>query len=346
VTSVPTSISVVIPLYNGSAFIRDALDSLMRQSEPLNEVIVVDDGSSDEGTEIVAGHPLEPRLLSRPNSGVAGARNIGAAYARGEYVTFLDQDDMWLPTRHARLRAHLAANPQHDVVITKATEVVATEDLPELRRINARWHEDRARVASKAELAAWAQAKGTESGPPEVVGAYSIGQLLSGPPSLTTTFVARRDVYLTAGGCMPLAPSFDDYMCVLALSRLTTIWLIDEPSVLYRVHPGNTTFQTDWPVPMLVGFCLAKLGGSLSAAGADMATRRALAPTVDLRLSWMDKLFQLADTGSAADLADALALIRLTASGAGDRRRASALVLRRHLKRRWMRMANQHGDRR
>lgn len=92
------SISVVIPLYNKRDEVGATLRSVLAQTLPPVEVIVVDDGSTDGGAEVVrtVGGP-SVRLISQSNAGVSAARNRGAAQAQGAYVAFLDADDHWEP---------------------------------------------------------------------------------------------------------------------------------------------------------------------------------------------------------------------------------------------------------
>ena len=113
-----SEISVVVPLYNGERFITEALDSLGRQSLAVAEVIVVDDGSTDDGAAVAESHSLQPLVLRQANVGVAVARNRGALRAKSRFVAFLDQDDLWMPQRHAWLDRFLAATPGCQALVT------------------------------------------------------------------------------------------------------------------------------------------------------------------------------------------------------------------------------------
>ena len=95
--------SVVIPAFNSAATLARAIESVLAQSWPADEIIVVDDGSSD-GSAAIAGRFGAPvRLIRQKNSGVSVARNAGAAAARGDWLAFLDADDWYAPDR---LRLH------------------------------------------------------------------------------------------------------------------------------------------------------------------------------------------------------------------------------------------------
>lgn len=91
--------SIIIPLYNKALYVRRALDSIAAQTFSDFEVIVVDDGSTDEGASIVASYPdTRFRLIKQSNAGPGAARNNGIAQAQGEFIASLDADDEWLPT--------------------------------------------------------------------------------------------------------------------------------------------------------------------------------------------------------------------------------------------------------
>ena len=99
------AISVVIAVYNGGSTIRRAIESVLAQTYPAHEVIVVDDGSTDDTAEVIAEFGDRIRYFRQPNAGVSAARNAGAAAATGEWLAFLDADDWYYPDR---LRWHAA----------------------------------------------------------------------------------------------------------------------------------------------------------------------------------------------------------------------------------------------
>jgi glycosyltransferase involved in cell wall biosynthesis len=102
--------SVIIPCYNAEAFLPEALESVRRQTTPVREVILIDDGSRIP-VQAPAGWDGPPlRIVRTPNRGQAAARNLGLSLAEGDYVAFLDADDLWLPAKIERQEAALAAN--------------------------------------------------------------------------------------------------------------------------------------------------------------------------------------------------------------------------------------------
>lgn len=102
------AISVIIPAYNRKDVIRRALDSVLGQSLPADEVIVVDDGSTDGTSDIVAQHYPSVILIRQANQGLPAARNVGIARATGDLIALLDSDDCWLPEK-LRLQAEVFA---------------------------------------------------------------------------------------------------------------------------------------------------------------------------------------------------------------------------------------------
>jgi glycosyltransferase involved in cell wall biosynthesis len=89
------TVSVVIPVYNGERFVADAIRSVLNQSYPPLECIVVDDGSTDGTSNVVSRFQVPVRYVAKSNGGVSSARNVGIELAKGDLVAFLDADDLW-----------------------------------------------------------------------------------------------------------------------------------------------------------------------------------------------------------------------------------------------------------
>ena len=94
-------ISVIIPSYNRAHAISRALDSVVLQTLPAEEIIVVDDGSNDHSGQIIKEKYPHIRLLSQQHKGVSAARNLGITKAKGAWIALLDSDDVWLPNKLA-----------------------------------------------------------------------------------------------------------------------------------------------------------------------------------------------------------------------------------------------------
>ena len=89
-------VSVIIPAYNSAKFLAETIESVLRQTYPVFEIVVVDDGSTDETKEVCSHYPIVKYIYQR-NQGVVGARNTGVRISKGEYLLFLDHDDCLLP---------------------------------------------------------------------------------------------------------------------------------------------------------------------------------------------------------------------------------------------------------
>lgn len=105
-------ISVVIPTYNHVRFLADAIQSALEQSYPTVEIIVVDDGSTDNTYALVESFGDRVHYIWQENRGLSGARNTGIAAAQGEYIALLDADDFWEPNYLETVHRVLAADPQ------------------------------------------------------------------------------------------------------------------------------------------------------------------------------------------------------------------------------------------
>lgn len=117
-------VTVIIATYNAIAYLPSNVDSVIKQTFTDFEVLIVDDGSTDETVEWVS-KLVDPRvrLISQANQGVAVARNQGIASAQGEYVAFLDADDLWEPTKLEKQVKCLEENPQVGLVNTSIVNI-------------------------------------------------------------------------------------------------------------------------------------------------------------------------------------------------------------------------------
>ncbi len=109
----PAKISIIIPTYNRQEFLAKAVDSVLGQTCTDFELIVVDDGSTDDTARLAAGYGGRVRYLRQENRGPAAARNTGIRAAEGELLAFLDSDDSFAPEKLALQQAAMAARPEY-----------------------------------------------------------------------------------------------------------------------------------------------------------------------------------------------------------------------------------------
>jgi len=112
-------VSVVIPAYNAARFIRRAVDSALDQTWQSREIVVVNDGSTDDTDRVLAEYGDSIRVIHKPNGGLSSARNRGIRESRGDYVAFLDADDYWLPEK-LRRQVEALSNPKIGFCSTRA----------------------------------------------------------------------------------------------------------------------------------------------------------------------------------------------------------------------------------
>ncbi len=111
-----STVSVLIPTYNRAATLPQALASVMAQSHPADEIIVIDDGSEDDTESLIKNSYPQVVYLAQENRGVSAARNLGVKHASGEWIALLDSDDQWLPDKLETQLTLLAQQPQHKLV--------------------------------------------------------------------------------------------------------------------------------------------------------------------------------------------------------------------------------------
>lgn len=253
------TVTVVVPAYNGAHLIEHTLDSLLAQRHPRVEVIVVDDGSTDNTLEVVRNHPVGATVIEQGNRGVAVARNRGLAEASGKWVAFLDQDDLWQQDRLTTLLA-LAAKTGAAAVATTESRFARETDRSLLREVGDGrdswpniWIEEGAErdmVRSPVE-----QATGE-------ITEITLERLLEGAAMLTTAVMYDRKLAISAGGCAPHARALDDHVLNVNVARIAgAIPRIDSGELLYRVHPSSTSTVSPMVGPFLSTQAAIRLGG-------------------------------------------------------------------------------------
>jgi hypothetical protein len=211
-------ISVVIPAHNAAAFIAEALASVFAQTRPVDEVIVVDDESTDGTADVAGAHPVRLVRTGR-QSGPAGARNRGIEAASGEVVAFLDADDVWEPDHIAVVGGLLERHPAAAVAFAR----VAT--LGERAFVLAGEHPDGVAFDARAEL----------------IHDNFIGQAAA---------LVRRDVLAAVGGydVAPEVAYAEDYDLWLRIADRWPFVGDHRVTVRYREHVGQRSREADRPV--------------------------------------------------------------------------------------------------
>jgi glycosyltransferase involved in cell wall biosynthesis len=121
------SISVVVPVYNAELYLKQCLDSVFAQTLVPQEVIVINDGSTDGSLGILKNYPKPIRLYSRENRGVSATINEAIGYVRGDYVALIDNDDYWQPDKLQRQAHFMHQNPQLDACFGLIKQFVSPE---------------------------------------------------------------------------------------------------------------------------------------------------------------------------------------------------------------------------
>ncbi len=221
-------ISVVIPAYNAGAHLGATLRSVLAQTAPPGEIIVVDDGSSDDTVAIATTFGV--RVIARENSGPSAARNAGTQAARGEFIAYLDADDLWPPEKlETQLRALLA----YPAAAFSFTDYRFFDDFgvhvrpSELRRHSA----FRRAVGSLNGRTTFVIASGEQH--PVYTDNYI----------LPSSVLARKSDILAVGGYDERLRLCEDYEFFLRLFKRVPAVAIVKPLVLYRRHANQATAQ-------------------------------------------------------------------------------------------------------
>ncbi len=196
-------VSVIIPTYNRGWILKEAIDSVLAQDFKDYELIVVDDGSSDNTREVLDTYGQEIIVLRQANKGVSAARNRGIAEAGGQLVAFLDSDDLWLPRKLSRQVDFFNLNP--DAVINQTEEI---------------WIRNGVRV----------NPKNRHRKPSGMIFERSLGLCLVSPSAV----MIRKTLLDVVGVFDENLPACEDYDLWLRISCRYPVHLIDTPLIIKR----------------------------------------------------------------------------------------------------------------
>jgi glycosyltransferase involved in cell wall biosynthesis len=225
-------ISVIIPNYNYGRFIGEAVESVLAQTFPVFEIVVVDDGSTDDSLEILSRYEKDGvKVVRQQNCGVGAARNSGVEHSSGELVAFLDADDLWLPQKIEKQMERLLSDPEFGFVSCGMKEFDASGNTIRAYEV------------------------GKEGWRAEEI--LLIEPIVNGPGS---TGLLWRRVFEEAGGfdeTKEMHPSEDWEFCY-RVARVGKIAFVPELLVGYRNHGNNGHLQIP-RVERAVGLAVAKI---------------------------------------------------------------------------------------
>lgn len=256
-------VSVIIPLHQGAAHIGTTLDSLHRQTAKDFEVIIVDDGSTDEGPRLAGEHPTKPSVVSQPRRGVAAARNRGSLHARAPWLAYLDQDDLWHEQRLERM-ASVLSDVRDGFVLTSLRSFAVEEEREAIRRSGSSAYEMvDAWVPGGREVDTLCGAASPFALPvTRETKHHGLDDVLKGTLSTTTSFFVGSDHLRLIGGWSTHARSIDDWWLMANSAYLEPILAVEEPTHLYRIHAGATSRSTNFWYAYASSLAAARYGGN------------------------------------------------------------------------------------
>ena len=221
-------VTVIIPTHNRWPMLGEAVESVLAQTSPGYELIVVDDGSTDETPLRLRGYGARITVLTRRRRGVAAARNLGASRASGQYLAFLDSDDLWQPNKLQRQLDLMESNP--------AVEICQTDEI---------WIRNGVRVNPGKK----------HRKPSGDVFRASLELCLVSPSAV----MMRRELFERVGGFDESLPVCEDYDLWLRISRDTEVPLIPEALVTKRGGHADQLSRSTWGFDRFRVIALAKL---------------------------------------------------------------------------------------
>lgn len=213
-------VSIIIPTYNCERYISQTIDSVLAQDYNAIELLIIDDGSTDNTKKIVLDYGDRLRLISRKNSGVCVARNMGLAEAKGQFICWMDHDDYWYPDK---ISQQVKAFNRHDdvgVVYSNFT----------------RWNSNSAGIFPTPD--SYIKKSFIDKFDPEHSG-WIYHLFLLDCYMLTSTAMFRRDVFEKCGAFDESLPYGEDWDLWLRISREYPFLKLNQSTTLYRQHQGQ-----------------------------------------------------------------------------------------------------------
>lgn len=259
-----------MPSFNTAAYIGEAIESVLAQDYPHKELIVIDDGSTDATVELARSYGDQLRLITQANQGSAVARNKGLQAAQGDYIAFLDSDDIWLPGKLTTQVAYLERHPDIGMVFSRWQV----------------WKPDQNGLFPPVSDLVPASSQPLSGNEPDIVperSGWLYNRLLFSSLLHTITVMARRSLIERVGPFDTSLKRGQDYDYWIRASQQTQIHQLDCLFALYRVH-GNGCVQR-WPGVNYEGLVVEKavkrfgLKGPAGETTSSKAVRRRLAET-------------------------------------------------------------------
>jgi len=211
-------VSVVIPTYNYAKHISGAVDSVLAQTYHDYEIIVVDDGSTDDTREVLASYGDSISVVYQENGGVSSARNQGVLAASGEFIAFLDADDRWVPEKLEKQVAFMDANPQFVMSYTDMSHVAGD------------------RLVNKSYL--------HENGYHHFGSGRIYEQILQEGFIFTPTVLIKKACFQEVGLFDPFLATCQDVDMWLRIADRFELGFLDEPLAVRFEHDTNSTKNT------------------------------------------------------------------------------------------------------
>ena len=202
-------VSIVIPVYNGERYLKEALDSVFAQTYRDYEVICVDDGSQDLSLALMGEYGERLVVVRQANAGGCAARNRGVRQSMGPYVAFLDQDDHWYPRKLDQQVAVLEAHPDVVLVLCNSDRM---DGEGRMLQVGATLAERQTLLDSP------------------------LGRLMEDDQLLSSAILVRRDAFERAGMYDPELRGFEDFDLCARLKQQGRFVFLEESGMCYRVH--------------------------------------------------------------------------------------------------------------